>query len=221
MGTDIFFILLSAFLIGFFSATVAAGPVGILIFRTALLGRYKKCIPMVIGSLIMETIYCGIALGVVGAVLLQGPRIMLFSKVVGAIIFFFIGIYLYKTDPNKEVTEETKEISLTEKTKSFLTGFLLVALNPSIILVWSAIITALISFDIISFRGYLDIFFFILSAAAGLLLGSAVLIVLAKSYKKAFSTLFFKRILQLTGIVFVGVSLYSILRVILHLLDVI
>jgi len=221
MGTDIFFILLSAFIIGFFSASVAAGPAGIMIFRTALLGQYKKCIPMVIGSLIMEAIYCGIALGLVGAVLLQGPRIRLFSKVVGAIIFFFIGIYLYKTDPNKEFREEVEELSFTEKTKSFLTGFLLIALNPSIILVWSAVITALISFDIISFGAYLDIIFFMLSAVAGLLLGSVVLIVLAKSYKKAFSTLFFKRVLQITGIFFVGVSLYSILRVILHLLKVI
>ena len=58
----------------------------------------------------MESIYCVLALSVVSSLFLEGQRILLLSRGVGALILFFIGIYLYRTNLTKEISSGVRKL---------------------------------------------------------------------------------------------------------------
>ena len=209
---EIINIFLSAFIIGFVASTIAVGPAMFLAFRNALLGKYKRSVSLLLGASVMEAIYCSFALTIVGAIFFHSRKIQIFSKTLTIIIFLTIGIFLLRTDPRRELTLDIEKLSRKERVKSFLTGFILVALNPTIILTWSAAVTALIYFDIISIHRFFDALFFTLSATAGNISGGLTMIFLVKFFKMKFSFRFVKIVLRLIGILLIGLSIYFLLR---------
>ena len=213
MVADLIQIVVSAFLIGFFASTAATGPVNFLVFHNALIGKYYNSIMMILGSTIIETIYCSFALTVVGAILFSYKGVQFFSEIIGIIILFFAGILLFRADPNKKLAIGVERLSVKEKTRSFLTGFILVALNPTVVLTWSAAITALISFKIIEIIGILDILAFTLSAGIGTLSGSLTMVFLINIYRLDLSKKFIESVLKIMALVVWGLALYFLLLI--------
>lgn len=205
--------VLSAFLAGFFASTVAAGPVSFLVLKNALIGRYEESVMMVFGSAVMETIYCSFALTFLGAIFLRGAKIKFFSEIISIFILFIIGIYLFKTDINKKTNVKIGKIEDRNKTKPFLTAFILVALNPTIILTWSATTAVLISFKIIEINRLIDVVTFAFFAGIGTILGGITMISLVNRYKLKFSKNLIAKIVSLMGIVLIFLSAYLVLKV--------
>ena len=208
-------IILGAFLTGFLSSTLALGPVTFLVFRNALIGKYGRGVAMIFGSSLMEAIYCATALTLVSTVLSYNHKIQIFSRAVSFFLFLIIGIYLLKTNLDREISSGVKEASKGEKSKSFLAGFVLVALNPTIILTWSAAITVLYSLKIVAISTFLDIVVFALFAAIGTICGGLSMIFLIKIYKINFSRQSIKVILKLFGIILIVLSIHSLIKIFL------
>ena len=205
--------VIAAFLTGFFATIVATGPVTFLVFRNALLGRYNRAAAMIFGSSIMESIYCVMALSVVSSLFLESDKIRLFSRGISALILFFIGIYLYRTNLNEEISSGVGQLRKKEKRKSFLSGFILVAINPTIILTWSAAITALISFKIIKINSLFGIFIFSLAATIGMICGGLSMIVLIRQFKIKFPKKILGNLLKLIGIGLIIASFYLVISI--------
>lgn len=205
---DILGNIIAPFLISAFASDFATGPVTFLVFRNALLGKYGKSFALIFGSAIMEMIYCAVALIFIGAILSQGTRIKIFSEAVSFVIFFIIGIYLFKTNPNKRQSVELGGISTKEKTQSFLTGFILTALNPTIILTWSAAVAVLLSIDLLVISSYFDVILFTLAAGLGTITGTIIMIFLVHHFRLKFSERVIRFILRIIGIVLIGLSIY-------------
>lgn len=203
---------LLAFLAGFFATIVAAGPVTFLIFRDAIIGKYGKGLAMIIGAAIMETVYCILALSVVSSIFLESAKVQFFSRIVSSVIFFCIGIYMYKTDLKRDIKSGIRQLTHKERAMSFLSGFILVALNPTIIVTWSAAATALISFDLITIGTIRDIAIFSLSAGVGIIAGGISMIVLVGLFKMKFPKKAFNRVLKIIGIILMAASIYFLVR---------
>ncbi|MDO8508222.1 MAG: LysE family transporter [Nanoarchaeota archaeon] len=206
-------ISISAFLIGFLATIIATGPVTFLVFRNSLLGRYNRAVAMVFGSSLMESIYCILALSVVSSLFLESARIQLLSRTISAIILFSIGIYLYKTDIIKDISRGVRQLTKKEKTRSFLAGFILVAINPTIILTWSAAITALISFKIARVHSLIEILFFAGFATLGMISGGLSMILLIKYFKMKFPKEMLNKVLKFIGALLVITSFYFFLSI--------
>ena len=205
---DIFGNILAPFLISVLASDFTTGPVTFLVFRNALLGKYGKSFSLIFGSAIMEMIYCSIALIFIGAILSHSARIKVFSEIVSIIIFLVIGIYLYKTKPARKVVVEVEQVSMQEKTESFLTGFILTALNPTIILTWSAVVAALLSLNVLKISNYFDVVLFTLSAGLGTITGTLFMIFIVHRFRINFSPKVIGTVLKLSGIVLVALSFY-------------
>ncbi len=203
--------ILAAFFTGFFASIVATGPVTFLIFRNSLLGKYNRAVAMIFGSSIMESIYCILALSVVSSLFLESRRVIFFSRIIGAIILFSIGIYLYKTDINKEIKTGVRNLSKRERARAFLAGFILVAINPTIILTWSAVATALISFKIITIRTLPDILFFSSAATLGMICGGLAMAFLIRYFKMRFPEKILNNLLKLIGVGLIIASFYLLI----------
>ncbi len=213
-------ISLSAFIIGFFSSIISTGPVNFLVVKNALVGKYGKSFSMLLGAIIMEVIYCTLALTVVSAIFLNSNKVQLFSRTAAILIFLAIGLYLYNLDLEKEISKTVSHLTKREKTKSFIAGFILVVLNPTIILTWSAAITALISFNIIDINNISDVILFVSSAGIGMIIGGICIVSLIKAFKMKLSTKVIGEIIKGLGVFLMTISLYFILRTFFHFLKV-
>jgi threonine/homoserine/homoserine lactone efflux protein len=211
-------IIVSAFLVGFFASTVATGPVTFLVFRNALFGKFRKSVAMIFGSAVMETIYCSFALTIVGVILVNSSSVRLFSRVFSIIIFLMIGFYLFRSEHKYKPREEVEGFSIGDRTTAFFTGFILVALNPTIILTWSAAAAALISFGIIEVVDLIDIVAFTLSAGAGTIVGSLTMVFFVKWFRMSISEKFIGWMLKVMGIVVFGLAAYGLIDLVLKMI---
>lgn len=208
----LFIIGLVAFLVGFCVSLVATGPVSLLVLKHTLLGRYRKCIPLILGSSTMEAIYCGLALTFVGAVFLQSIHVERYSHLISVIILAIIGLSLLILPIEKNYSAKIKSLSFTEKGKSFMFGVILIALNPAIILTWTAITTALLSSGFISLVRPLEMVFFTLFTGIGIFCGSLTMISLVALFKIKIPPKFFILLIRGLGTILLVIAfLYAFL----------
>src|SRR3989344_843776 len=197
-----------AFLFGFLSAVVTTGPLTFLVFQNALLGKYKKSFLMVLGAAVMESIYCAVALIFIGAVFLQSEKVQIISKLLSTVILFSVAIYLFTTKNIKEKEKKVEKLSLKEKAGPFIAGFVLIAINPSIILTWGAAFTVLISFNTITINSFIDIILFVLFATIGVIFGGLAMMGIVKYFKPHFSEKVVQIILKFLGAFVICIALY-------------
>jgi threonine/homoserine/homoserine lactone efflux protein len=214
MVMDLISIIISAYVIGFFASTAATGPVNFLVFQNALVGRYGNSVMLILGSTIMETVYCSFAVITVGAVYkFSYHGVQFLSEIVGVIILFIVGFFIFKTEPSEKPAVGVEGLSTKEKTRDFLTGFILVALNPTVILTWSAAVASLISFGILEISGILDVFTFTLSASLGTLSGSLTMVFFVNLYRLSFSKKFIKIFLRIMALIVWGIALFFLIKI--------
>ena len=209
-------IIISAFLLGLVVALLAAGPVNLLVLKNALIGKYKNSISMIIGASIMEAIYCGFALVITGVVLHHTNRITIVSTSISTAIFLIMGLYFLISDQSQKKIKSGIS-SRNEIVFSFLTGFILVAMNPAIIVAWSIATGTLISFGIIKITKLLHVIVFIISVFLGTAAGGSMRVFLVKKLNVKLSESFIKYISKLSGIVFLLISMYFAYKLILSL----
>lgn len=208
----IFLIIALAFLTGFAASVLSAGPVNFLILKNALIGRYKSSISMIIGASLMEAIYCGFALIITGLVLHNTKKINIVSVSISTAIFLIMGLYFLISDQSEK--KLNLNISGKEIVVSFLVGFILVVMNPALIIGWSIAAGTLISWNIIKISRLFHVIVFIISVFLGIVAGGSLRVFLVKKLNIKFSDNFIRYTTKIIGLVFLIISLYFAYRLI-------
>ena len=207
-------IIFSAFFLGFISSIVATGPVTFLILKEALLGKYKRSIGIMLGSVFMEAVYCTFSLTLVGLILQYIEKLKIVSEAISILVFLIIGASLLAMNPAYAPPKSRRKWSKVEHAKSFLTGFILVAMNPTIILTWAGASAALISLGIIALSTLQQIIAFVISATLGILAGGFALILLVKTFRVKLSEKFIQWALRILGIILIIIAIFLASRLI-------
>lgn len=202
-------VLLFSFLVGFGGAVIPVlGPASSLILHRALKGKHTEGISMSFGISIMESIYCGIGIAFVGLLIQTHEKFNFFIKGFSSLVFSIVGIYFLSI---KSFSNEKTFVQETcENVKdSFLTGLMMIALNPSIMLTWSAVAALLISFNLIDLSSFFSIFIFSISAGFGIFIGSVSMIFIVKFNRHKITENVVKNIFVIVGACLIFVSLYG------------
>ncbi|CAN5450227.1 hypothetical protein BH09MYX1_BH09MYX1_11040 [soil metagenome] len=130
--------LLLGLVSGFFASIPIAGPIAVLVLRHGLEDKRREAMYVAIGSSIAEGLYAGAAFAGIGTVLDKFPMVLPVSRVVSAIVLIIVGVYLMvrKTKPGSDATP-------ARSGKKLLVGFWITAVNPTLIVSWAAVVTAL------------------------------------------------------------------------------
>lgn len=208
---SLFVTLLSAFLVGFFASTAATGPVMMLAFKNALEGALRRSIAIVLGSAVMETLYCGLAAVSVSGLMQLSDPVERFSRWASVGVFAVVGVYLLLTEI-RAVRRGEPQPKLKFATRAFLTGITLVAVNPSIILTWSAATMALTSFSVIKIPGIGRAVLFALSAGVGTICGSLALIAVTARYRERLSISVMHWIIRIIGVGLIVLAAVYLIR---------
>ena len=138
-------VISAGFALGFLGSMPLAGPVAILVFRAAVEGKFRQGMGIAMGASIAEAIYCLMAVLGLSKLFETYSNLEGYSKIAGAIICLVLGIVFVMSKNIEPGLEAAVKHPGNRKRKGFLMGFSISALNPVLILSWSAGVAMLYS----------------------------------------------------------------------------
>jgi threonine/homoserine/homoserine lactone efflux protein len=194
--------LLLGFLFGFIGSIPVAGPISLLVVAYGLRGRYRDAIFLAAGGALAESGYAALSFWGMSALLARYPAILPWSRAAGAVVLLGLGSVFVSGGGMKESTQEPDS-----KRRSFLTGFGLTALNPTLIVTWTAATTTLYGTGLLSpSRGAAAPFS--IGAFVGIVAWFSVLVALIERYRDKFRPSLLGRMIQVIGLLLIGLGLF-------------
>jgi threonine/homoserine/homoserine lactone efflux protein len=154
-------VTIAGLLFGFFGSMPLAGPISVLVFSRGVQGRFKTGFFTSLGASVAESIYAFAAFWGLSAILEEFPAIEPWSRGLAAILLTYVGITLMR-EKGLAAAQEGRE----RKRHAVLVGFLVTALNPTLLATWTAATTTLLASGWVPFKPSYAWFF-----AAGVLVG--------------------------------------------------
>ena len=187
--------LLIGFLFGFIGSIPVAGPVSAVVFERALAGRGRSGFFVALGGALAESIYAFMAAWGLGGLLTHYPALMLWSRGLGALILLALGA-LFAFRPPK-LAQDTKK-NPSRQSSAFVAGFLLTALNPTLVVTWGAAVTTLYATGLVA-AGASNAVPFAAGACVGIVAWFATLLALVRHFHARLTPAWIRNLVGATG----------------------
>jgi threonine/homoserine/homoserine lactone efflux protein len=132
-------------LFGFFGSMPLAGPVALLVFSRCLDGRSREALAVGIGSALAEGGFACLTFWGIASLVAEHEVMLSICRGIGAVILLSLGVACFR-----KRAQAVKAESPPSDRGSVVLGFLLTALNPTLVATWAAATTTLFSLDIVS-----------------------------------------------------------------------
>jgi threonine/homoserine/homoserine lactone efflux protein len=190
-----------------------AGPTAVVMVSRGLESRWRAGIYIAAGSALAESVYVFMAFWGLTSVLREFPTLIPATRIVGSVILVALGIHfiLKKSKANQEAKKKSPEQA---GIKNFFFGLSLTALNPSLLVTWTAAVGVAHSTGLLTVKtsGAIP---FALGAALGIVLWFAVLLWLLAKFGKKISGATLDRVIRWMGGLLVAVGIALFVRAIL------
>ena len=199
-------------MVGFIASTPIAGPIAALLFARSIDGRYRSAFYIGLGSVLPEAAYAFLAFWGFSKLLADHAWIVPVSDGAAAAILLVLGITFLRRKRDADAPERDAE----GLAGSFVLGFTISALNPTLIATFTGVVTMLFSTGWVKFEPALALPFG-LGTAAGVFAWYVTLIQLVRHYKKGFNREKLNRVIRFFGFFVLGISGWFLWRLIDHL----
>jgi threonine/homoserine/homoserine lactone efflux protein len=210
--------MLIAFLVGllfgFVGSIPVAGPIAILVFGRGLQNRSRSGIYLALGSAVAESAYAYFAFWGFSALEEKYPWMQQGSFGVAALVLIALGLR-FATTRSKPDAEVVAPPSNVGNKRSFLLGITITALNPTLIVTWTAAVATLRSLHWVS-RDVTHALPFSIGVWAGIIAWFSVLLTLLARFKGRFHTSTLDRVVRVMGVVLVGFGLWFAVRFVME-----
>lgn len=194
---------------GFFGSMPVAGPVSAIVLERALARRSLSGLFVAAGSAIAESVYAFLAAWGLSGLVLRFPALMHWTRIAGSLILLALGIYfIVKPAPQFHARKASRGV----EARSFFLGFALTAFNPTLIVTWSAAVTSLYSTGLVPVDPS-SALPFASGATIGVIGWFSVFLGLIHRYHGKLSPTTIHRIVRGTGVVLVGIGVWTGWRV--------
>lgn len=197
--------LLVGFGFGFIGSIPVAGPIALLVFAYGMRGENKNAVLVAVGGAIAESIYAYMAFWGLAKILVRHPEVVANSRGAGAVILLGLGAYFFFR--RKQPEADAKPAAPRGRKRSFLLGITVTALNPTLIVTWTAAATTLFSSGLIaSSPGHA--LPFAIGAFGGIVAWFVVLVVLLHRYRSRISQATLAKIVRVVGVLLFALGLW-------------
>ncbi len=129
------------FLAGFFFSMPVAGPISILVVSFTLHGHRKRGMMTALGAAVVDFFYIFVAVFGFTKLIIRFKFSIPYILIIGSIFIFYIGYKLWKTQVHFDEEEEKvvlkgRLFAMAKGHHSFLTGFFVNLLNPTLFIGW-------------------------------------------------------------------------------------
>jgi threonine/homoserine/homoserine lactone efflux protein len=210
--------VLVAILVGFVAAFLGsipvAGPISVLVLQRGLDGDRRGATAIAVGGAISEMTYAGLAFAGLSTILVRFPIVVPIVRGIGAAILFAIGLYfvLHKRTEKKEAEIQTG----AHHTKWFL-GFSITALNPTLLISWTMLITILTGSGVLSPRPW-DAIPFAIGVGTGIVVWFVAMLAGVHRFRKHLRRSSLDKAVRIVGYGLMLVGIVMAVRVVLPLL---
>lgn len=187
---------------GFVGSMPLAGPIAILVFVRAVDGRPRTALYIGLGCAVAEAAYATLAFLGFSALLRDVPFIVPASRALAAVILLGLAFHFLRR-PDDARPEPGPEGA---RSGSFLLGFTITALNPTLIGTWAAATATLFSTGMVPFEPALAVPFG-LAVAGGIAGWYLVLTALVRRYRERFRIRTLNRVIRVTGALLVFLAI--------------
>ncbi len=189
-----------------------AGPIAVLMVSNAFRGRYAQALRLGFGAALAETIYAFVACFMFVTLLARHPIVVPISRGVTAVVLAAVGGYFVKWKDH--IAEHPEDVGATPEEQrkrnaaSFALGFTVCALNPTLLLTWSAATAALYARGLMEDTPVMAVAFAI-AAGLGVTTWNLTLIALVRRYHEHFPRKALVWIVRGMGLLLVGIGVWS------------
>ncbi|NTV73345.1 MAG: LysE family transporter [Holophaga sp.] len=202
--------ILVGFAFGFIGSMPVAGPIALLVLRLGLNRDPRHARLVAIGGAFAEGIYSLAAFWGLSEILDRYPRVLPASRIVGAVLCLALGIVLLLHKPKPGPPPGQPERRKGTK-RSLLGGFLLTALNPTLLVTWTAALAALHATGLVTLSSERAVPF-ALAVFLGIVCWFSTLLWLVRRFKGRWSPASVEWFIKGMGAVLVGAAGVVLLR---------
>jgi len=191
-----------------------AGPTAIILVSKGLDNHRRSGIFIAAGAATAESVYVFMAFWGLESILTHYPMLLPVTRLVGAVLLLLLGIHfvLRRSGPRNPLTRPPEQTGA----KSFVFGLSLTALNPSLLVTWTAAVSVAHATGVLpvetSAAGP-----FALGAALGIVAWFAILLWLLSRFGARVSAVTLSRLIRWMGALLIVVGAALFLRGIFHL----
>lgn len=133
--------LLAGFAFGYLGSVPVAGPISILVLHLGLAHDPRHALHVAVGGALAESLYALVAFWGLSTVLASYPVILPASRLVCALILLALGLVMALR--RVQGAPAPRATPSRGRKRSLALGFLVTAVNPTLIVTWSAAVAAL------------------------------------------------------------------------------
>jgi threonine/homoserine/homoserine lactone efflux protein len=200
-------------LLSFIGAMPIAGPVSALVLKFGLKKQSVRGLLLATGAAIAEAIYALLAFFGFNALFNSVPFLEIGSRVLASTVLIGVGSYFFfsKSISKIDLTHEPDTSPVKgRKRKSFITGFMISIVNPTLIATWTAMITTLYGYHWFEYSTPHAIMFSF-GVSLGIVSWFAVLLSLIHRHHHRFKQEWIRMILKGLGLLLVAIGLFTVI----------
>jgi threonine/homoserine/homoserine lactone efflux protein len=201
---------LLGFAFGFVGSMPVAGPISLLVFGRGLQDRARSGAYLAAGAAIAESIYAYLAFWGFSELLAGYAWVELLSRALAAVLLTGLGIHFVRrsSPPPTSGYAPYKEVG---NKRSFVLGFTITALNPTLMASWGAAVTTMHSFHLVAF-GPGRALPFSIGVCLGITSWFWLLLGLLARYRNRFQASTVERVVRVMGVLLIGLGLFFAVR---------
>jgi threonine/homoserine/homoserine lactone efflux protein len=201
--------LLIGFAFGFLGSMPVAGPISLLVLHLGLAHDSRHAVYVAVGGALAESLYALLAFWGLSEALTRYPIILPASRMVGSALLLALGLIMLLT-PAREAAPQAQPRRKGNK-RSFALGFLVTAVNPTLIVTWTAAVAGLNATGLLA-MDRAQALPFAAAACCGIIAWFLVLLTLVRRWRNRVSVQALGRFKRSMGAVLVAVGGWMALR---------
>jgi threonine/homoserine/homoserine lactone efflux protein len=134
--------------LGFVGSIPVAGPTSVIVLKNTLEKGNREGLDIAVGAGVAEAIYAFIAFWGLAAAILRFPTMVYWARMVAGVLIALVGVWLVVRRSGAKQRRQAR--AADRPGHRWLRGFVSAIVNPTLLLTWAAVVTALHAVSIVS-----------------------------------------------------------------------
>jgi len=202
------------FLLGFFGSVPIAGPIAVMVVAYGVSNRIRSGLYLAAGGAVAESFYAFIAFWGFAELVRRYAFVVSIANGVAALVFVVLGCWFFSYRPSQNEANAWQTKSNGGGT--FLLGFTVTALNPTLLLTWTGAVSTLSSFR----GGWLTSTHalpFAIGTFGGIVSWFALLLGGIRRYQRRLASPALRYLMRSAGILLVALGIWFATKLVTHL----